>query len=106
MISRIWHGWTTLENADRYEHLLKTEVFPGIFAKNVAGFERIELFRRNIRDEVEFITVMWFDSLEAVKAFAGDDYETAYVPDAARRVLKRFDAQSQHFEIREQHHMS
>ena len=103
MISRIWHGWTTPENADRYEQLLKTEVFPGIFAKNVSGFERIELFRRNSGDEVEFITVMWFDSLEAVKAFAGDDYETAYVPAAARQVLKRFDAQSQHYEVRERH---
>jgi heme-degrading monooxygenase HmoA len=76
-------------------------VFPGILAKNVAGFRRIELYRRPAGSEVEFVTVMWFDSLDAVKAFAGDDYETAYVPDKARAVLKRFDPRSQHYDIRE-----
>lgn len=60
MISCIWHGWTTCENGDRYENLLKSEIFPGIFAKDVAGFERIELLRRDLGDEVEFITMMWF----------------------------------------------
>ncbi|MCA8908932.1 MAG: hypothetical protein KDA49_14990 [Rhodospirillaceae bacterium] len=107
MIARVWHGWTTPDNADRYETLLKTEIFPGILAKNVAGFRHIELFRRDRpaegggEDEVEFVTVMWFDSLEAVEAFAGADYETAYVPAAARQVLKRFDARSAHYDIRE-----
>ena len=102
MISRIWHGWTEPANADAYEALLRTEVFPGILAKKVAGFRRIELYRRPTENEVEFVTVMWFDSLEAVKAFAGEDYETAYVPGKARVVLKRFDARSLHYEIREQ----
>ena len=101
MISRIWHGWTEPANADAYETLLKTEIFPGILAKNVAGFRRIELFRRPAGSEVEFVTVMWFDSLDDVKAFAGDDYETAYVPEKARAVLKRYDARSQHYEVRE-----
>jgi heme-degrading monooxygenase HmoA len=101
MITRIWHGWTEPGNADAYETLLRTEVFPGILAKNVAGFRRIELFRRPAGDEVEFVTVMWFDSLDDVKAFAGEDYETAYVPDKARAVLKRFDPRSQHYEVRE-----
>jgi hypothetical protein len=102
MISRIWHGWTSPEHADRYEELLKSEIFPGILAKGVAGFERIELFRRDAGQEVEFVTVMWFTSLGAVKAFAGADYETAYVPASAREVLARFDARSQHYEVRAQ----
>ncbi|HET8727679.1 MAG TPA: antibiotic biosynthesis monooxygenase [Alphaproteobacteria bacterium] len=101
MIGRVWHGWTTPANADVYEGLLKSKIFPGILAKNVKGFERIELFRRDLGDEVEFMTVMWFASWEAVKAFAGEDHETAYVPASARAVLARFDERSQHYEIRE-----
>ena len=101
MIARIWHGWTAPESADAYETLLKTEVFPGIAAKNVAGYRGIELLRRPLQDEVEFVTVMRFDSLEAVKAFAGEDHETAYVPTKAREVLARFDARSRHYEVRD-----
>jgi heme-degrading monooxygenase HmoA len=101
MIGRIWHGWTTPDNADAYEGLLKSVIFPSILGKDVAGFQRIELFRRPLATEVEFITVMWFDSLAAVKAFAGERYEEAVVPPAARDLLKRFDESSQHYEIRE-----
>jgi len=101
MITRIWHGWTEPAAADAYETLLRTEVFPGILAKNVAGFRRIELFRRPAGEEVEFVTVMWFDSLDDVKAFAGEEYETAYVPAKARAILKRFDPRSQHYDVRE-----
>ncbi len=100
MIGRIWHGWTTVEHADTYEALLRSDIFPGIAAKGVAGYHEIQLFRRPLsEDEVEFITIMWFDSWEAVKAFSGEDYERAYVPPQARAVLKRFDARSQHYEI-------
>ena len=102
MIGRIWHGWTSPGNADTYERLLKEEIFPGIAAKGVSGYRGIQLFRRPIEDdEVEFITIMWFDSFEAVTQFAGEDYERAYVPPAAREVLARFDERSQHYEIRE-----
>ena len=101
MIARVWHGWTTPENADAYETLLKTEIFPGIAAKNVAGYRGIELLRRPAGGEVEFVTIMWFDSLQAVKAFAGEDHETAYVPEKARAVLARFDARSRHYEVRD-----
>ncbi len=103
MIGRIWHGWTSPENADTYERLLKEEIFPGIAAKGVSGYRGIQLFRRPLEDgdEVEFITIMWFDSLDAVKEFAGEDYERAYVPPAAREVLARFDERSRHYEIRE-----
>jgi heme-degrading monooxygenase HmoA len=100
MISRIWHGWTTPENADRYESLLKTEIFVGIQAREIAGFRRIQLLRRDLGDEVEFVTIMWFDSLDAVREFAGDDFEVAVVPPKARAVLKRFDGRSQHYEVK------
>ena len=103
MIGRIWHGWTTGANADVYEKLLLTEIFPGIAAKGGAGYRGIQLFRRPLGpDEVEFLTIMFFDSWEAVREFAGEDYETAYVPPKAREVLSRFDARSTHYEIREQ----
>jgi hypothetical protein len=101
MIGRVWHGWTTPTNADAYERLLKTEVFPGILAKGVQGFEKIELFRRDLGPDIEFMTVMWFRDLAAVKGFAGEDYEAAYVPAKARALLARFDQRSQHYEIRE-----
>jgi antibiotic biosynthesis monooxygenase (ABM) superfamily enzyme len=101
MILRIWHGWTAPENADTYENLLRTEVFPGIALKAIPGYRSIELLRRELGDEVEFITMMHFDTLQSVKDFVGEDYEQSYVPDAARAVLSRFDQRSQHYEVRE-----
>ncbi len=100
MISRIWHGWTTPANADTYEALLKSEIFLGIQNRRIAGYRGIQLFRRSLEAEVEFITVMWFDSLDAVRAFAGEDYEVAVVPPKARAVLSHFDARSQHYEVK------
>lgn len=100
MISRIWHGWTTPSNADLYENLLKTEIFPAIASRNIPGYRGIQLLRRQLGDEVEFVTIMKFDSLEAVKQFAGEDYEESYVPDKARSVLSRHDEKSQHYEIK------
>jgi hypothetical protein len=101
MIGRIWHGWTRIENADVYEGLLKSQIFPGIIAKNIPGFLRIELFRRPHEAEVEFVTIMWFTSAEAIKDFAGPHWEEAVVPPAARAVLSRFDERAQHYEVRE-----
>ena len=100
MISRIWHGWTTPANADTYEALLKEEIFAGIQNRHIRGFEGIQLLRRDVVDEVEFITIMRFDSLDAVREFAGEDYEVAVVPDSARAVLSHFDVRSQHYEVR------
>jgi hypothetical protein len=100
MMSRIWHGWTTRANADAYESLLRGEIFIGIQKRQIVGYRGIQLFRRNLGDEVEFITVMWFDSIEAIRVFAGEDYEVAVVPPKARELLKRFDARSQHYEVR------
>jgi len=101
MIGRIWHGWTAPADADAYERLLRSEIFPGIAARNVPGYRGVQLFRRTAEGEVEFVTLMWFDSLESVKAFAGADYEKAVVPLIARAVLKRYDPASLHYEVRE-----
>ena len=100
MIGRIWHGYTSPENADAYEGLLKSEIFTGIEGRKIPGFQGIQLFRRNRANEVEFITVMWFDSMDSVRAFAGEDYEAAVVPPKARALLARFDERSQHYEVR------
>jgi len=99
MISRIWHGWTTPANADAYEALLRTEIFPGIQGRQIAGYRGIHLLRRDFGEEVEFITIMWFDSLEVVRAFAGPDYAVAVVPPKARALLLRFDAHSAHYDV-------
>ncbi len=99
MISRIWHGWTTPANADAYEAILKAEVFTGIERRRIPGYRGIHLLRREAGPEVEFITIMWFDSIEAVTAFAGDDYEKAVVLPEPRKLLARFDARSQHYRV-------
>ena len=101
MISRVWAGVTTTDNADAYETLLRAKIFPNILAKKIDSFLRIERFRRPMGEEVEFVTVMWFTSLEAVRAFAGENYEHAVVPPAPQAVLKRFDKTSRHYEVRE-----
>jgi heme-degrading monooxygenase HmoA len=101
MISRIWHGYTTPSNAEIYENLLKEEIFTEIQNREIPGFCEIQLFRRDLGDEVEFVTIMWFTDLESVRLFAGEDYEAAVVPPKARQVLSRFDARSQHYEVRE-----
>jgi antibiotic biosynthesis monooxygenase (ABM) superfamily enzyme len=98
MISRIWHGRTRPENAAAYERLLKTEILPGIAARGIAGYRGAHLLRRDADDEVEFVTVLWFESPDAVRAFAGEDYETAVVPPAACALLTSFDARARHYE--------
>ena len=101
MISRIWHGWTTPENADAYERLLREEIFEGIAGRRIEGFRGIDLLRRERGEEVEFVTVMWFDSMDDVRTFAGEEHEAAVVPPAARAVLSRFDERSAHYQVRE-----
>ena len=100
MISRVWHGWTTPADADAYEKLLKSEILIGIKGRRIAGYRGVHLFRRSLGEEVEFVTVMWFDSVEAVRAFAGEDCEVAVVPPKTRALLSRFDARSQHYEVK------
>ncbi len=98
MISRIWHGWTTRENAAAYEALLRSEILPGIANRAIRGLSGAHLLRRDVPEGVEFFTILWFDTIEAVREFAGEDYEAAVVPEKARRLLTRFEARSQHYE--------
>ena len=100
MIRRIWHGWTSHQNAGAYETLLKEEIIAGIQGRAIPGFRGMELLRRELADETEFITIMTFDSLDAVREFAGDDYERAVIPPKARALLARFDPRSQHYDLR------
>ncbi len=97
-IKRIWHGWTTHENADAYQDLLHREVFPGIESKEIDGYQSVELYRRDLDEEVEFITIMTFDSLKSVKAFRGKDYEQCYVPEPAKKLLKRWEKVAAHYD--------
>ena len=99
MICRQWRGWTTPANADPYEQVVRGDVIPGIEARRIPGFRHIDLMRRDIGDEVEFQTLMWFDSLDAIVAFMGDDYAVSHVPAAAQAVLKRFDSHAAHYEV-------
>ena len=96
MITRIWHGWTTRANADPYEELLRVTILPGL--ERVPGYEGTYLLRRDVAEGVEFVTVTLWHSLDAVRAFAGEDYEAAVVPPEARELLSRFDETSKHYE--------
>lgn len=97
MICRLWRGWTTEANADAYERLLRSEIFVGILRREIPGFRAIDLLRRSVPHGTEFVTLMWFDSIEAVRRFAGPDYEVAVVPPEARQLLARFDKRSAHY---------
>jgi heme-degrading monooxygenase HmoA len=98
MIARWWRGWAaTPENADAYEELLKTTILPWVGAHE--GHRGSYLVRREVEEGVEFATLTLWDSLESVKAFAGEDYEVAVVPDPARAVLARWDERSAHYEV-------
>ena len=99
MICRIWRGWTTRENADAYQAIVHTEVIPAIEERLIPGFRHIDLMKRDLGDEVEFQTLMWFDGIEAIRAFMGEDYSLSHVPARARSVLKRFDERAGHFEV-------
>lgn len=103
MIKRIWRGWTSPEDAGRYERLLRREVLAGIAARHIPGHRGIELLRRVGTTEVEFMTSMSFDSFDSVRAFVGSDYTRAYVPAPAREILRRFDDHARHYEVRPTH---
>ena len=98
MIGRIWHGWTTHENADAYQGLLEREVLPGIEQKTT-GYEGVYVLRRADGDMVEFVTLTLWESMDAVKTLVGEDYERSYVPHEARQVLHHFDETAVHYEL-------
>lgn len=97
MIARLWHGYTTPEHADSYEALLKPELLPGISKKK--GYRGSHLFRRRLGDEVEFITILFWDSMDDLKAVTGPDYETAVIPAERRQFLSRYDAKAIHYDV-------
>lgn len=99
MICRLWRGWTTPENADAYQRIVHTQVIPGIERRQIPGFRHIDLMRRDSADEVEFQTLMWFENVDAIRAFVGEDHTISHVPDVARAVLKRFDERALHYEV-------
>jgi heme-degrading monooxygenase HmoA len=99
MICRIWHGYTTHEKAGAYERVVRTIVIPGIEERSIPGFLSIDLIKRQLEHEVEFMTLMWFDSQEAIVAFVGEDVTISHVPLEAREVLERFDDRSQHYAV-------
>ena len=97
MIARVWHGYTKPEHADAYEAMLKPELLPGI--SKAKGYRGSYLMRRDAGAEVEFVTILLWDSLDAIRAVAGPDYETAVIPEERRKHLSRWDAKAKHFEV-------
>jgi antibiotic biosynthesis monooxygenase (ABM) superfamily enzyme len=99
MIMRYWRGWATPGNANAYERIAREEVLPSFAARDLPGYRGSYLLRRQAGEEIEYAVIMTFDSVDAVRAFAGDDYEAAYVPMHVREVLTRFDERSAHYEV-------
>ena len=97
MIARIWHGFTKPEHANVYEATLKPELLPGI--SKVPGFRGSFLLRRSAGTEIEFITIMIWDSLDAIRAVGGPHYEAAIIPEDRLKYLARYDAEAAHYEI-------
>ena len=97
MIARVWHGWTSRQNADAYERHLRTTILPGI--QRISGYKGAHLFRRQDAEEVEFVTITYFDSIEAVQGFAGLDYDAAVISEEAARLLSRYDLRAEHYTV-------
>jgi len=98
MIARIWHGYTRPEHADSYETMLKPELLPGV--NKIPGYKGGIVLRRTLGDEIEFITIMVWESIDALQAVAGPNYEAAIIPEDRLKFLSRYDKESAHFEIR------
>jgi heme-degrading monooxygenase HmoA len=96
MITRMWRGWAPADVAHEYEQHYRTEVVEHL--QGGAGFRGARLLRRQVGDEVEFVSLTLFDDLDAVRRFTGPDHETAVVAAPARRVLSRFDETVAHYE--------
>src|SRR5262245_53624624 len=99
MICRLWRGWTSPENAGAYERVVRGEVIPGIEARNIPGFRHVDLMKRDLDGEIEFQTLMWFDNIEAVKAFMGADFSVSHVPLEELDGPNSFDDRAAHFEV-------
>jgi antibiotic biosynthesis monooxygenase (ABM) superfamily enzyme len=99
VIARIWHGWTKRADAQTYEAMLRDEIFPGIAARKIDGYRGAELFVNDDGDEVEFVTLLRFDSMDAVKEFAGGDESRPVIYPKAEALLIRMDERSRHYRI-------
>jgi antibiotic biosynthesis monooxygenase (ABM) superfamily enzyme len=99
MIARVWHGWTKAVNASVYEEMLRSKIFPGIAARKINGYHGAELFIRPDGDEVEFITLLRFDSMDGVQAFAGADEARPVIYPEAERLLIRMDERARHYRV-------
>jgi antibiotic biosynthesis monooxygenase (ABM) superfamily enzyme len=100
MIARVWYGWTTRENAEKYQKLLREEVLLEIAQRSIPGYKGAELFVREAEnDEMEFITLLRFETLDAVKIFAGKNYEQPVIPPDAKKLLKRHSERSRHYKV-------
>jgi antibiotic biosynthesis monooxygenase (ABM) superfamily enzyme len=98
MIARIWHGWTKRADARAYEEMLRNEIFPDIAARNIRGYHGAELFIREDGDEVEFITLLRFDTMDAVKEFAGADESKPVIYPKAEALITRME-RARHYRI-------
>jgi heme-degrading monooxygenase HmoA len=98
MIARHWRGWTSIENADAYEALLRDSVLPGL--KRLEGYRGGYVLRSNRTEDVEFVVVNFFDSLEAVKRFAGEEYTVAVFEPEAKRLLSKVEPVATHYDVR------
>lgn len=101
-IIRTWKGRTNIENAAIYEEMLIKVIFPAVKKKGIDGLEKVSISTRRMKGEVEFFLVLQFDSLNAVKIFAGENYEAAYIPENAKRILKSYDETAEHYELKDE----
>jgi heme-degrading monooxygenase HmoA len=101
MIARVWHGSTRPEHADAYEAMLKPELLPGI--SKAKGYRGSYLLRRNVGAEVEFITIILWDSIDAIRAVAGPDYEQSIIPEERKKYLSKHDPKAAHYEVASVH---
>lgn len=99
MIARVWKGWTTPENADAYEQLLREQVIPSL--QRIDGHRGAYILRQDGPDETEFVVVNFFESLEAVKAFAGPDYTVPVFEPEARLLLSKVEPIARHYEVKQ-----
>jgi heme-degrading monooxygenase HmoA len=98
MIARVWRGWTSIENADAYEELLREQVLPGL--RQIDGYQGGYILRQEGNDEVEFVVMNFFDSLEAVRAFAGPEYTVPVFEPEARQLLSKIEPRARHYEVK------
>ncbi|MEO0500447.1 MAG: antibiotic biosynthesis monooxygenase [Pseudomonadota bacterium] len=101
MICRQWRGWTTREQADEYQALLTGTIIPMIEGRHLPGFLGIDTMRRDLGEEIEFQTLMWFEDEAGMRAFVGEDSSVSHIPDAAAKVLKRWDERAIHWQVAE-----